>query len=140
MADPADLHAAVLARLRAITSLSVHDADVPKNLPAEPNTGRVYPYLVLWPTAGHTPDDARTLGGVDGTELTWPFQVTAAGGTVTWALQAAALARGQLEDWFPPFPGAGQVHEDQTAPFIGKDEDVTPARFFVPLLFRTHTG
>jgi hypothetical protein len=125
-----DLHAAVWALLDALPTVTAYDADVPTAPPAD-SRGRVYPYTVLWPSPGGSPFES-SLAGPQG--LDWMCQVTVAAGDPTWCLQAvevvrAALVGAQLA------PTAGPlVDETPRSRTIMRDPDVTPLRWFVPLL------
>lgn len=141
MTGPADLHAALLTRLDALPSVTAYDGQVPSAPPADED-GRVYPYVVLWPSAGTTAEEARRLSGDAHGAIDWPVALTVAAGTPTWCLQAVALVRAAVEGWTPP-GAAGPLREEPTgaaAAGAGRDEDTTPVRFFVPLAFRTYTG
>jgi len=132
---PADLHAATLNRLHGLTTLTVHDSEVPAN-PAADTRGRVYPYAVLWPVPGNTPDAARNLEHDPQGGLTWDARVTVASGDPTWTLQAIQLVRARLEGW-RPVPGSVLGEVDTGGVTVQRDPDTTPARWFVPLQFRT---
>lgn len=130
------LHAATLARLRAVPNLTVYDSAVPTTVPADA-AGRSYPYAVLWPSAGYRPNEiADDLAGTPDETLDWLTQVTVAAGDVTWVLQAATRVRRALAGAFLT-PQTGRLREEPGAPPVSVDPDVKPARFFVPLLFRT---
>lgn len=136
MTTPGELHTATLALLRAIPNMTVFDGDVPTTLPRD-GAGRVYPYTVLWPSAGFRPNDiADDLAGTPDETLEWPVQVTVASGDVMWTLGAVRVVRAALAGaWLTP--RTGRLREEPAAPSITRDTDVTPARFYVPLLFRT---
>lgn len=136
MANPADLHTALLERLRTLTTLRVFDGDVPTSPPAEPATGRVYPYAVAWGSPGYTPEEARGLDADADGGLAWPVQVTVAAGDLTWCLHAVHLVRTAL-DGHVLAPGAGVLVEDEGTPGVQPDRDTTPLRWFVPLTFRS---
>lgn len=133
---PADLHALTLARLRGLTTVTVHDSEVPANPAADP-AGRVYPYAVLWPAPGNVPDEARNLEHDPAGGLTWDARVTVASGDPTWTLQAVTLVRARLEGWRPR-PGSLMSEVNLGGGTIQKDTDTTPPRWFVPLQFRTN--
>lgn len=136
MTTPDELHAATLALIKTIPGMTVFDGDVPTTLLRD-GAGRVYPYVVLWPSAGYRPNEiADDLAGTPDGTLEWPFQVTVASGDVMWTLGAVRVVRAKLAGaWLTP--RTGRLREDPGAPNIARDPDVTPARFFVPLLFRT---
>lgn len=132
---PADLHAATLARLRGLTTVTVHDSRVPDR-PAAGSDGRVYPYAVLWPTPGTVPDAARDLEHNPQGGLTWDARVTVASGDPTWTLQALQLVRARLEGWRPtPWSLLAEVPTGGVT--VLEDRDTTPHRWYVPLTFRT---
>lgn len=135
MTTLADLRTAVLAALTGITSITVHDGDVPDR-PAADSAGRVYPYALLWPDTGFIPAEHQPLGRVD-VGLTWDARVTVAAGTVDWLTTAVPLVRGALAGLVPT-PFASPLVE---LPTTGADIDrgTTPPRFYAPLTFRTHT-
>ena len=136
MTTPEALHTAVLVRLRAVPNLTVYDGSVPTTPPADAS-GRTYPYVVVWPSAGYRPNEiADSIAGTPDETLEWPVQVTVAGGDPTWVLQAATRARRALAGVFLT-PQTGRLREEPGAPLISVDPDVKPARFFLPLLFRT---
>ena len=136
MTTPEVLHTAVLVRLRAVPNLTAYDGVVPTTPPADAS-GRTYPYVVVWPSAGYRPNEiADDLAGTPDETLEWPVQVTVAGGDPTWVLQAATRARRALAGVFLT-PQTGRLREEPGAPPISVDPDVKPARFFLPLLFRT---
>lgn len=136
MTTPEDLHAAALARLRAIPSLTIYDGVPPTSIPADA-AGRSYPYAVLWPSAGFRPNEiADDLAGTPDETLEWPVQVTVAAGTIAWCLQGATLVRRALAGAFLT-SATGRLREEPGAPPVAVDPDVKPARYFLPLLFRT---
>ena len=132
---PAELHAAALTRLAGLTTLTVHDSEVPEH-PAADSAGRVYPYAVLWPVPGNTPDAARNLEHDPQGGLTWDARVTVASGDPTWTLQALQLVRARIEGWRPA-PGSLMWEVDTGGVTVQKDPDTTPARWYAPLQFRT---
>jgi len=134
--SPADLHAATLARLKQATSITVYDGDVPKSPPAD-SRGRVYPYAVLWTTAG-APTVERPLTDRPG-GLTWGPQVTVAAGDIGWLLSAVQVVRGQLEG-ARLTPWATLRERTDTEITVQKDPDTSPPRFFLPLYFTTTTA
>lgn len=132
MSTAADLHAAVWAILDALPTVNAFDGDVPSAPPAD-GTGRVLPYAVLWPGPGGDPADASLRGGG---ALTWDAQVTVAAGDIRWLLQAVDVVRAALADAWTA-PGASPLRDVTPASrTVMRDTDVTPLRYFVPLLFR----
>lgn len=143
MTAPADLHAAVLARLEPLTTVAVYDSQVGRlrdgsaQEPAGDAAGRAYPYAVLWPTPGWTPGEGRNLEYDAGGALTWDARVTVASGDPTWTLQAVALVRARLDAW--PILAGARLTELEGATDVVPDRDTTPPRWFVPLTFRAVT-
>ncbi len=135
MANPADLHAALLDRLAAIPNVTVYDADVPEAPPADPDDGRVYPYAVAWGSGGFTPDQARALDGDAYGGLDWTARVTVAAGDPGWCLQAVHRVRAVL-DGHVLTATAGPLIEEPGDPGLLRDPDTTPVRWYVPLVFR----
>jgi len=113
--------------------VDVYDADVPDKPPADAR-GRVYPYVVLWPPSpGGNPFDpalAEDSGG-----LTWTMQVTVAAGDVTWCMQTVTKVRDVLTG-VQLAAGASRLTDGTpTSRTVMRDPDVTPHRWFVPLIF-----
>src|SRR5690554_786391 len=133
---PADLHAATLARLEGLTTVNVYDSTVPDSPPAD-SAGRVYPYVVVWPVPGNTPEATRNIEADAAGGFTWDARVTVASGDPTWTLQALQLVRGRLEGWRAT-PGSILTEVDTGGITVQEDTDATPSRWFVPLQFRTH--
>lgn len=129
MADLLALRDATAALLRAVPGLDLHVGRVDQ-VTLDPD-GRAHPYAVLWASTGH--QEATNLAGRPDL-LTWSFQVTAAGGDDTRALWAAgkvldALVGARLS------PTTGLVDHDGDPGPVRQDADVTPARWYLPLLF-----
>lgn len=139
--NPEDLTAAVLAALRV-------DLGAPMRLEVfefEPNPspdgdGLAIPHATVYAGSG-------TLGSVALADcqdvLTWPFQVTAAGGDPQRALRAAARVRARLSGKeLVVNPGASQVvlrlveDPDFDPGPARKDRDGTPPRWFIPMQYR----
>lgn len=132
MANPVTLHGAVLAALRTVPNLEVHDGAVPAQ-PAADASGRVWPYLVVWAGAGWADPAARAVDHTTGGALAYTVRVTAAGGTPARALHAAHAARGVL-DGLVLTTGASPLTE-QPGPALTRDDDTVPARWYAPLSF-----
>jgi len=130
MADSAIIAAAVLARLKTITTIGIYDADVPTAPPAD-SQGRVWPYAVLWTGVGAAPLDQ---GLTTSAALDWACQVTVAAGDPALVLPAATKVRQTLAG-FSPIAGATLSDETPRSLLMQRDDDVTPARWFLPLLF-----
>ena len=133
---PAELHTTALNRLQGLTTLTVYDSEVPAN-PVADSRGRVYPYTVLWPVPGNTTEAARNLEADAQGGLMWDARVTVASGDSMWTLEALALVRARLEG-FRLAPGSMLTEVDVGGTTVQRDPDTTPARWYVPLQFRTH--
>lgn len=132
------LHDALVARLRAATTLTVYESDPGVNIPADA-AGRVYPYAVVWPAVGFRPEGARDITAAPGPELDWPAQVTVASGSSIWTLKALAPIRAALDGWVL-LPGAGPLCEEPLMPDIRPDRDTSPTRYFTALGWRCLTA
>lgn len=138
MTSPLDLHTALVARLQTLPNITLYDGQVPDDVPAEPVTGRVYPYAVVWGAPGFTDLTEMDLGDHAHGALDWPVQVTVAAGDLTWCLRALAEVRSIVEG-ARLIPAAGILHEEP-GNRIETDRSVAPVRFYAPLLFRTKTA
>lgn len=132
-----DLTAAVLTALKtdlgAEMRLDVFDGEVTAVMDGDK---RARPYAVLYPSAGNL--RSQSLSGVQ-EFLDWPFQVTAAGGDPTRARRAIHRVRTRLSG--AELTASGQkirvVEEPNYQPGpVREDRDVTPSRWFSPLMFR----
>lgn len=130
----AQLHRATLAHLRLLTTMPTHNGDVP-GAPRADGAGRVYPYAVLWPSPGA---DALEQSVTRETGTEWWCSITVAAGDVDWLMDAVDLVRAHV-DGFLVAPGATLVDVTPAARTIQRDPDVKPARWYVPLAFRTLT-
>lgn len=138
MIDIDKLSAAVVTRLGAGNGagdrLDVFDGEVKAVMDSD---SRAHPYAAFYTAPGNltgstlceTPD-----------ELLWSFQVTAAGGDPARGRRAIARVRRQLTGHLLLVEGepAGLIRETPgyDAGPMRKDESVTPARWFSPLLFQ----
>lgn len=131
-------YAAVLARLA--TTL-VPTEGRPNAFLGEPQANRdrdgaARPYAALYPSPGWQ-HGVSLSGPSDQARLT--FQVTAAGGDTDRALRAIDRTRAALLDWVPGAPGVecGRLTEpdDYDPGPLRVDRDVTPYRWWAPLLF-----
>lgn len=129
----AALHDALIARLTGAT-VTVYDSDVPNHPPADAQ-GRVYPYVVVWATAGH-PTDERPLSDDPTDHLTWRPQVTVVAGTTAWLLPAVGIVRERLEG-ARLTPWVRLRERADTSVTVQKDPDTSPARYFLPLYYST---
>lgn len=138
---PEELMDAVLAALRvdlgAEQRLEAFFADPD---PSVDEDGAAVPYATLYAGSG-------TLGSVtlcDSQDvLTWPFQVTAAGGDAVRALRAAARVRARLsgkELMVGTAPNQVRLRLVEDPDFdpgpARKDRDGTPPRWFIPMQYR----
>lgn len=135
MTGAVDLHRAVLALLAGLPTVTAFDANVPDAPPADRVTGAVYPYAVLWPSPGGRGPEASVANTV-GTD--WTATVTVAAGDVGWVLAAVAVVRAALDDALIA-PGTRLQDETPAARTIQRDPDVSPPRWFVPLMWRAIT-
>lgn len=139
--SPEDLTDTVLAALRvdlgANMRLDVFDSEP---APVADGDDLARPYAVLYAGSG-------TLGSVtlcDSQDvLTWPFQVTAAGGDPQRARRAAARVRARLsgkELVVNPGPGQLRLRLVEDPDFdpgpARKDREGTPPRWFIPMQYR----
>ncbi len=139
MTSPADLHDSLVALLKTIGTVNVFDADVPDKPPAD-TSGKVFPYVVVWPSAGWYPaDEADPLCAQPDGSLVWPVQLTVAAGNPAWVLPAAAAVRAKVAGVHLTST-AGPLREDAGAVNVQKDTDTSPTRWFVPLLYRAQTA
>lgn len=131
MRDPLELRDAAAARLWAVPNLDVHVGEV-KAARLDPD-GRAHPYAVLWASPGTRHADSLA-GRVD--RGVWSVQVTCAGGDDTRALWAVSRVLTALSG-VRLFPGMGLLNPDDTYQpgTVREDTDVTPSRWYVPLLF-----
>lgn len=126
---PLALRDLVLARLRAVPNLGVHEG--PADDVDVDAWGAVRPFVVLWTGPGATSFD--TLAGrPTGTDHT--FTVHAAGVDTEACLAAAQAARDALNGH--RVPGAGLIQEVPVTGLIPTPEvGVSPHRVSVPVLF-----
>ncbi len=133
------LTAAVRDRVDAIANLTVYLREVAPNPPTiSADDLRVLPYAVIYPSPG-VPVDSRFCG--DRARLSWTVQVTCVAGDNEAIDPVVDAVTAQLEGWRPVLP------EPHDALRIGKlrllndpgpsrrDDDVAPARFYVPLIY-----
>lgn len=131
MTTPLELHQALAARLKTLSSITVYeDGDVPSRPPADAQ-GRVFPYAVLWPASG-APAGESSVAGQGG--LDWHTQVTVAAGDLDWLLQASQAVRQALVGHVLVAGVGPLVDETPATLFARRDPDVSPIRWFVPVL------
>lgn len=136
VASVRDMHAAVLAVLRAIdpTNLTVYDGEVIPE-PKKDNDERVHPYAVLYSDGGR-PHATGLCGTSDAHE--WSFVVVCVGGDQNRCLWAVDKVRAALIDLELTVAGRSmhRVREEVEAPRVRRDDTVRPALSYVPLMFR----
>lgn len=133
MADPNTLRAAALTVLATIPHVSVFDADVPTKPPAD-TAGRALPYVVLWGSAGIQARDSVPLSLAATSTLTFEAVLTCAGGTPARVMQLAHLVRAALTGTV--LAGSAPLVEVTSPRPVAIDRDVSPPRYFTPLMFR----
>lgn len=133
------LYARIKTPVNALAGLSgrVYDGQVPKAIQTDAS-GYVLPYVVLYAgVPGDLPADRDATGLVDTGVLDWPFQTTCVGAS---ALICMSLARDVQLALTNLRVGDGYVKPDGfTTPVPLPDNQVTPARFFLPLQWRLIT-
>lgn len=131
--DPVVLSDQVFTAIDAVNNLKVYDGDIPADDPPptwSATDKRVKGYAVLYGGAGRL-YPTRLCDTPADTTIT--FQVTCVGGDrrqtlwvvkqVRTKLTGVEMAGGVITEPFDPGP-------------VRRDDDVTPVRLFVPLLFR----
>ncbi len=134
-----ELTVAVFDRLDTLANLTVFKAEVPSKPPViDDASGRVGPYAVVYPTGG-TPNSDVDLGDSND-DLDWGVQVTVAAGYLEDLMYTVDQVDGLLFRWSPTLAGA---HVGRLHPPLGfnsgparRDEDVSPPRFWLPLLYQ----
>lgn len=138
MATRKQLADATEARLRTIDNVAGYRGMVPNDPPQiADDDPRVRPYWVLRTQPGR-PDDERMTGDLVGVQ--WGFQLTIAAGVEDHLDHFADEVIGLMHGW-RPFPETARCWMDRD--FIPgpnqRDDDVTPPRFWTPLIFKIHT-
>jgi hypothetical protein len=135
--DPIVLYAGIRAPLTALPGVSVFDGQVPAKVPAD-SAGFVLPYVAIYAGAGNDLEAERdSTGLVDTGVLDMPFQTTCVGAS---ALTCLAVARDVRRALANHPVGAGFIKPagfDTQVPI--PDNQVTPARFYLPLQWRLTT-
>lgn len=141
MAVPATrtLRDAVLARLALVPNLKVYDGMIRQDDPPPVITGSggvVKPYAILYAGGGRGYSD-RLAGGTSA--LSWSPQVTVAAGHPADCLAAVDRVRAQLTDQPLTISDGvtGHLREVVDPGNVRVDEQVTPPRFYVPMIFQT---
>lgn len=137
-----DLADPVWALLDAIENVNAFDGDfvdadgAPVNMKAPPYVdpdGRVHAYAVYYPGPGWA-HALLSCGGTD--SLDWTFQVTCAGGDRTRALWCVTQVRNALTGHTVDVGGqALGIREVGNPGPVRRDDGVSPARFYTPLIF-----
>ena len=139
--DVLQLHNELMATLQAVPALAgrVYDGYVPDKLPTD-NAGYILPYVVVFSGLSTDLEAERDLTGlVDTTVHDWAPQTTCVGPTPGHARNCAQLVQDALTNarignhWLKPDNESFRV----AVPLI--DNQVTPARFFLPLPWRLTT-
>lgn len=138
MVDPVALHALILPRLDVLPGSTAYAGQVPTKLPVD-GAGYVLPYIVLYAGLGGDVPEERDLSGlVDTDTVDWPFQTTCVGASSTICL---ALARDVSRALTNLPVGNGFVKPagfETPMPLV--DNQVTPARYYMPLQWRLLTN
>lgn len=133
-----DLADPVWALLDAVTGVNTYDGELVdangnKVKPPADSDGRVHAYAVYYPGAGLA-HAVLACGGTD--SLDWTFQVTCAGASRVQALWCVDKVRAALSGVTITVRGqALTIHETTDTGTVRRDDDVSPSRFYVPLLF-----
>lgn len=133
MATALSVHDAVWPILDAIANVNAYDAEVPKTPPRDED-GRVHAYAVLYASPGLlfstdlTGNQSALLGS---------FQVTCVGGDTTRALWCVDKVRTAMATTVTLDGRAYPIRarEEDPGP-VRRDDDVNPARFWVPVEFQ----
>lgn len=137
MAESGALHTAVLDRLADHASdVTVYDGVVASSPPSD-SSGRVFPYAVVWRGPGTYPGiEAETLAASDRDReaLRWVCRVTVAAGKPSWLGDAVSMVRTALLG-YRPSRLSGRLSDEGTEPVMNTDRDITPVRYYVPLVF-----
>lgn len=140
--DATQLNDELLATLRAIPALGgrVHDGYVPGKLPTD-GAGYILPYVVVFSgITSDLPTERDLTGLADTTVHDWAPQTNCVGPTPAHARAVAQVVQAALTNarignhWLLPDSDGFRV----SVPLI--DNQVTPARFFLPLPWRLTTN
>lgn len=138
MADPVILHGLILPVLQALPGSTAYPGQVPGKLPTDAQ-GYVLPYIVLYAGLGGDVEAERDLSGlVDTGTLDWPFQTTCVGASSTICLTLARDVSRALTNL--PVGGGFIKPLGYDTPLPLADNQVTPARYFLPLQWRLFTN
>jgi hypothetical protein len=136
MADSQDVHDLVWDLLDAVPVVNAYDGEVPKTPPTDPD-GRVSAYAVLYFSPGR-----RHANALDGGQrsVEGSFQVTCVGGDPTralWCVDRVLAALSGASVTVDGRPRQIRVREDDPGT-VRRDDNATPPRHYVPLLFQLH--
>lgn len=140
MVDPNSLHSQLLTALQALPDVGarIYDAHVPSSVPEA--GGYIRPYIVLFTGIGSDIEAERDLTRLTDTGvLDWSAQTTCVGANAAHARAVAQQARVALTNlrigngWLMPDPDSFRT----AVPL--QDNQVTPARLYVPLQWRLTT-
>ena len=138
MADPVVLQAVVAARLRALPGITLYEGQVPGKVPQDAQ-GYVLPYVALYSSLGRDRPEERDLSGLaDPGRGDWPFQTTCVGASSTICLAVARDVAAALTNL--PAGGGFIKPTGYETPLPLADNQVTPARYFMPLQWRLLTN
>lgn len=140
--NPSILFALAKSRIVDVAGLwpgNVFDTQVPTTIPKDAS-GNVRPYVVLFGGVGtDLPEERDATGLADVGLLDFPFQTTCVGPTPGHARDVAYSVKQALTNM--PI-GAGFVKPDPQGFRVDNplaDNQVTPARFYMPLMWRLTT-
>lgn len=133
------LRQAVLDRLALVANVKVYDGRIDQTNPPDvipASGGVVRPYCILYAGGGRGYSDRLTGGS---SALSWSAQVTVAAGYPADCAAAVDRVRAQLTDQPVTIPDGVTSHLREVADTgsIRVDEQISPARFYVPLIFQT---
>lgn len=138
--NPAILYVKIRTQIQGLAGLTVFDGQVPSKVPTDAG-GYILPYVAIFAGIGEDLPEERSLTQlVDMDVLDWRFQTTCVGASANIAMSVAHSVRLALSN-LPV--GGGFVKPDTdgfTAGVPLSDNQVTPARFFLPLMWRLITN
>lgn len=140
MADAQKLADIVWDLLDGIAQVNAYDGEFvdANGQPVDPpkdDDGRVHAYAVFYPSPGWA---HSILLCADLDSLDWSFQVTCTGGDRARALRCIQRVRDALSDTWITDPDSGQelqINEAGNPGSLRRDDNVSPARFYLPLQF-----
>lgn len=136
MASLIAFHDAILAAV-TVPNLKLYDGEIPQGDPPPLDTdNRVKPYAVLYLATGLA---VRTsLSGSSDDYIDLSFQMTCVGGDQWRCLWAVDTVLTALLDRRLAVPGQTptRIRQDGSAGPVRRDDQVSPPRFYVPLLLR----